>query len=198
MSVFPHVTAEYKKEYMFKGKDGFALTLNPEKFHHFCEGENGDISWKWIHLPMKAEGKQLNKLLLANNSEKSVNIDVLVRYEIFSDHNIPLVYFSPTREAIVLYDGSEYRIFGGISSHGNGDRFSTIPVNVEQWKKSSAFHFQPLSKQSKGWSLEFQLHLKQGAASYLYEWEFKGGELQEIEEMHTQYQRLLGNGELIY
>ncbi|MDQ0254408.1 hypothetical protein J2S74_001783 [Evansella vedderi] len=191
MSVVPYLSVDYKKEYALKTNNKIAAVLDPMDFNHFQEGEEQNISWKWIHLPMKTQGKELNKLVLQNNTNDSIYVTVLIRYTLAKANEAPLVYYSPTREALIVHDGCGYRLIGGISDQGNIEKYSTMQINMEDWAIGSPLKYQPLTKESKGWGMELKFLIKKKSTAYLYEWEFQSQKLQELEDLHLQYQELL-------
>ncbi|MCD8508758.1 MAG: hypothetical protein LRY73_01890 [Bacillus sp. (in: Bacteria)] len=133
MSVLPHVSIEHKKEYGLKVNNQLRGVLNLGSFDHFKEGTMEEISWKWIHLPMKTQGKELNKLVLQNNSKEGKHISLLVKYEL-GGTDVPIVYYSPSKEALIVHDGECYRLIGGISGQGKIKKHSTMSINVADWE----------------------------------------------------------------
>ncbi|MDG5788749.1 hypothetical protein QA612_14835 [Evansella sp. AB-P1] len=191
MSVIPQQSVDYSKNYAFKTNNNISVVLDPMQFDHFHEGTEHSFSWKWINLPMKSAGRRLNKLVVYNNTYEPLSISILIKYELMKNYDSPLVYYSPSKDALVAYDGSRYRLFGGISEYGTGEQFSTVKINVNEWGEGHPLHFQPLTKKSNGWGLEFQMHLQKKSSSFLYEWEFLSHKLSELEELHSQYHELL-------
>lgn len=191
MSVLPHVSTDQRKEYGLKVNDELRGVLDLSKFDHFKEGKVGSVSWKWIHLPMKTQGKELNKLVVQNNSTEECRISLLVKYEI-GDTSAPIVYYSPSKEALIVHDGESYRLIGGISGQGKITKYSTLSINVADWETGIPLQYKPITKQSGGWGIEFQLFLEGKESSYIYEWDFTSAKLQDLEELHIQYQELLG------
>ncbi|MBU9712260.1 hypothetical protein [Evansella tamaricis] len=193
MSVLPKLSVNYKKEYVIKTNECKSSILHPEHFLNFQDGNNSEIAWKWLNLPIRSDGKILNKLVIQNMTKEFLHINLLVRFTIDSDSDCPLVYYSPSREALISYDGTGYSLFGGIGNRREAVNYSTIHVDVEQWEKGLPLNFQPLSKHSEGWGMEFELQLPKNATCFIYEWEFKSSKLHELEDLHSQYQCLLGN-----
>ncbi|MBU9722440.1 MULTISPECIES: hypothetical protein [Bacillaceae] len=198
MSVIPKESVKYKKEYVLKVNNRVVTLLNPGKFEHFHEGQEPIISWKWINLPVKAEGKSLNKLVIQNMTDAEIDVNMLVKYKVEDSSTNPLVYYSPSREALISYDGNSYSLFGGTGNILEAMYYSTVKVDVNEWSDGTPLNFQPLTKNSNGWGLEFLMKLGENASSFIYEWEFDSNKLQEIEDLHTQYQGLLGKGSFSY
>ncbi|ADU29916.1 hypothetical protein [Evansella cellulosilytica] len=191
MSVLPKLSIDYNKEYAIKMSEEIIM-LNPTEFQHFKQGESNNISWKWMHLPMKTEGKQLSKIVLHNKCDLPLHVTNLIRFETNSKADIPLVYYSVSKSAIILYDGKDYRLFGSISDQGKCGKFSTRLINMDNWARGTTLPFQPLTKGSNGWGMEFDFILPSHSSTFFYEWELKSEHLYEIEELHSQYQLLLG------
>lgn len=189
--VQPKVT-NFRKQYVLKHKDGAYIQLDPMEYSHYKEGKENEFDWKWIQLPMKMNGRYLNKLMFFNNTDEKLVVTVLIRYETQQVENSPFIYYSPTREAIIYFDNEGYRLFGGVAEQSIEEKYSTVPIHLDKWKIGFPFPIQPLQKRSEGWGMEFSLELQPRASNYLYEWEFCNDKLHEIEELHSRYQELLG------
>ncbi|UTR09405.1 hypothetical protein MM300_16095 [Evansella sp. LMS18] len=192
----PDIKAGFTKEYIIKMDSGETISITPAELNHFQEGGSGKLAWKWLELPVKPAQNQLNKLVFVNRSGKDLNFSILVAYQAETESDIPFVYYSSTRNAIVTYDDIYYRLFGGVGSAGTGNQFSTVQVETSDWLRGKPFNMQPLSKQSSGWGTEYCFSMKKDSSGYLYEWSFSGEDLQEIEEVHLQYQCLLRRREV--
>ncbi|MFA9559376.1 hypothetical protein ACERII_18870 [Evansella sp. AB-rgal1] len=196
MSVLPKLSVEYKKKYALKSSNVMIDVLNPFDFHHYREGENNNISWKWIQLPMKVEGKKLNKLVFHNKKDESVSISLLINYDLTSNSEKPVVYYSPSKEALIIFDGKGYRLYGGVTEYSSNFICCTDKVDLQKWLDGIPLQFQPLIKESNGWAIELELNINPSSSSYIYEWEFQSSNLQELEELHSQYRDLLLNQRL--
>ena len=189
----PDITVKYNKEYIIKLNKEAASRIFPYEYKNYKESTNDLFSWKWIQLPIKPEKHHLNKLVVFNKANVDLEFSILINYVVENKQEIPLVYYSPSRTAIVTYDNYQYRLFGGITEFGKGDQFSTVEVTPKEWLEGNVFDFKPLTKESNGWGMEFRFLIKGNSCAYLYEWEFSNSNLHEIEELHMQYHGLLQN-----
>ncbi len=165
--------------------------IYPNQFDHYYEAKSELIEWKYIKLVQSAHGKKLNKLFIRSLTDQPMIISILAHCHVRSDGVKPLVYFSPTKEAIIMYDGEKYHLYGGASIEGKANKFHTESVNLEVWNDQSPIRFQPLKNESDGWAMEYRLNIQPKGITYVYDWELSNQEICEIEKLHNHYEKVL-------
>lgn len=187
--------SQFYKEYLIKMKNTVIPFMRLTENMHYMESSTGNLNMKWINLPSDNEFTTLNKLMIENNTQTSVQLQLLIHYRVNSKRSIPFVYYSPNNEAIMVCNSSMYYLIGGLGPLGGPTQYQTNEIDLasSSTTDSNRSMYQPLSQESSAWGMVYDVLIEPNSIAHLYDWEIAHEQLYKLETIHEQYKELLGN-----
>ncbi|UCZ54549.1 hypothetical protein LGQ02_07270 [Bacillus shivajii] len=191
MSITKPTSLNVTKEYVLKVNGECFAKINCDGTDQYHQEKSSLLDWKYMNLMDSSKGKKLNKLWMKSHLEVPLTISILVNCYVNESAERPLVYYSPTKEAIMIFDGDKYHLYGGISSSGKAKKYHTASVDIAEWEANAPVQFQPLKNNADGWAMEYQLNVTKNDFTYLYDWEISSPTIHDIEGLHVHYENVL-------
>ncbi|WP_280768450.1 hypothetical protein [Salipaludibacillus daqingensis] len=192
MMPIKHSAEEFMKEYSIEMNNVLYPILSPDKGKYYKEVNIEDLDIKWLRLPSENELASLQKLFIENKGSKTIELKVHIHYNILANHPIPFVYYSPSSEAMMLCRKTEYCLIGGTTPKSGPFQYQT---NEKDMLLSTGVHsdrsvFPPISQESKGCGLSYNVKVEANKSVFLYDWEINHANLYELETTHDYFKDL--------
>ncbi|WP_416149365.1 hypothetical protein ACM26V_24490 [Salipaludibacillus sp. HK11] len=184
---------KYYKEYIIKMNNSSLPIIRLESGKQFIETFIGKLNVKWLRLPSEADCATLQKLCIHNESSSTVDFQILIQYKVLDNISIPFVYYSPTNEAMMICHNNEYSLIGGVSSQRGPSQYQTNEKDVELSERVESIQtvYPPISQDSKGFGMGYQLKVAANSHAHVYDWEINHHHLYELEKSHKHFKDLL-------
>ncbi|UTR14425.1 hypothetical protein MM221_17980 [Salipaludibacillus sp. LMS25] len=195
MEILKNRVRPFVSGYLVRGEGQVYHSVQMNSNIAFQEVYVDNLAIKRVLLPDRSEGTRLNKLLIHNMSSKTIETEMKVHYYMNSGHLMPFVYYSPHYEALVACINDMYYVMGGMSQEGGPVQYQTNrhDINASTADNTAQAVYQPLTKNSAGWSLTFNLRLFPHDQTYMYDWELSQAELVKLEKEHIALRQLFKN-----
>ncbi|QKS70911.1 hypothetical protein FLK61_29755 [Paenalkalicoccus suaedae] len=112
---------------------------------------------------------RLFQVQIRNKSDEYVETTFVIHFHLNGE--IPIAFYAPSSQSIILSDTEEYSVIGGVSKHS-----ITYSCHTEEWSL--------LSQHGEGCMMEFEVKLSPFEKQNVYYFEARAKSLNQLESLH--------------